>query len=62
MNLVRRDERTINERGWEGRQAQGNPKILVRGLIDVYSIPEKAVAFRFTPSLEGGFVWRDRDG
>jgi hypothetical protein len=27
MNLVGRDKRTINERGREGRQAQGNPKI-----------------------------------
>lgn len=40
----------------------GSPKVLVRGVRDVYSVPDPALPFYLDAAQCGGFVWRDRDG
>jgi hypothetical protein len=44
------------------KEGMGSPKILVRGLQDVYSVPDPALPFYLDAARRGGFVWRDRDG
>ncbi len=39
-----------------------SPKVLCRGLIDVYSVPDPCLPFYLGAARAGGFVWRDRDG
>ncbi len=44
------------------KDGMGSPKILVRGLQDVYSVPDPTLPFYFAAAEHGGFVWRDGDG
>ncbi len=44
------------------KDGMGSPKILVRGLRDVYSVPDPTLPFYFQAATRGGFVWVDRDG
>jgi hypothetical protein len=46
----------------EPKTGMSCPKILVRGLRDVYSLPDSALPFFLDCAKRGGFVWRDRDG
>ena len=44
------------------KDGMGSPKILVRGLTDVYSVPDPTMPFYFKAAQTGGFVWTDGDG
>lgn len=44
------------------QEVMDSPKVLVRGLQDVLTIPEELIGFHLEAAREGGFVWRDRDG
>ncbi len=44
------------------KDGMGSPKILVRGLRDVYTVPDPTLPFYLEAARRGGFVWTDRDG
>jgi hypothetical protein len=39
-----------------------SPKVLVRGVPDVFAVPRSKLDFYLAAARAGGFVWRDRDG
>ena len=43
------------------KDGMGSPKILVRGLRDVYSVPTPTLPFYLEAARSGGFVWTDGD-